>query len=154
MIRRFVPLLLLLLTACGSTATPTPAPTLDPVLARGKRAFEMNCGACHSLAANTDLVGPSLAGIAARGATRVDGLDARAYLYTSIMRPGDYLEFFAEIELLGGLSACPGGDCSAEHSSDVSACHPLLVEVLKPADGALADWQPPAPNGYDRSHGL
>ncbi len=76
------------------------------------------------------------------------------FMKASPVRPGDYLEFFAEIELLGGLSACPGGDCSAEHSSDVSACHPLLVEVLKPADGALADWQPPAPNGYDRSHGL
>lgn len=89
--RRFIPLLLLLLTACGSAAEPTPAPTLDPVLARGQSAFQLHCAACHSLAANTDLVGPSLAGIAARAATRVDGLDARSYLYTSIMRPGDYL---------------------------------------------------------------
>ena len=70
------------------------------------------------------------------------------------MRPGDYLEFFAEIDLLGALSACPGGDCSAQHSSDVATCHPLLVEVFRPATGALAGWQPPARNGYDRSHGL
>ena len=82
-----------MLAACGGAAepTPTPAPTLDPELARGKRVFEANCGACHSLAPDTVLVGPSLAGIAQRGATRVDGLDARGYLYTSIMRPGDYL---------------------------------------------------------------
>ncbi len=80
-----------LLAACGGAADPTPAPALDPELARGKRVFEVNCGACHSVTRDTTLVGPSLAGIGTRAATRVDGLDARAYLYTSIMRPGDYL---------------------------------------------------------------
>ncbi len=58
------------------------------------------------------------------------------------MRPGDHIEFFAEIDLLGALSACPGGDCSAEHSTDAAACHPLLVEIFvarRRADG----WAPP-----------
>ena len=75
------------------------------------------------------------------------------FMKASPVRPGDYLEFFAEIDLLGALSACPGGDCSAEHSSDAAACHPLLVEVFQPRDGALDGWAPPVPNGYDRSHG-
>ena len=75
------------------------------------------------------------------------------FMKASPVRPGDYLEFFAEIDLLGALSACPGGDCSSEHSSDAAACYPLLVEVFAPADGALTGWQPPAPNGYNRSHG-
>jgi hypothetical protein len=30
----------------------------------------------------------------------------------SPVRPGDYLEFFAEIDLLGCMSACPSGDAS------------------------------------------
>jgi uncharacterized protein len=76
------------------------------------------------------------------------------FMKASPVRPGDYLEFFAEIDLLGGLSACPGGDCSAEHSSDTAACHPLLVEIFRPDPAALADWQAPARSGYDRSHGL
>lgn len=75
------------------------------------------------------------------------------FMKASPVRPGDYIEFFAEIDLLGNLSACPGGDCSSEHSSDTAACHPLLVEVFAPKEGSLADWQPPEPNGYDRSHG-
>lgn len=75
------------------------------------------------------------------------------FMKASPVRPGDYLEFFAEIDLLGALSACPGGDCGAEHSSDAAVCHPLLVEVFAPAAGALEGWGPPAPNGYDRSHG-
>ncbi|MEX0368249.1 MAG: urea carboxylase-associated family protein [Ruegeria sp.] len=75
------------------------------------------------------------------------------FMKASPVRPGDYLEFFAEIDLLGNLSACPGGDCSAEHSSDAAACFPLLVEVFAPAEGALDGWQSPPPNGYDRSHG-
>ncbi|TCL08557.1 hypothetical protein BXY66_0594 [Shimia isoporae] len=75
------------------------------------------------------------------------------FMKASPVQPGDYLEFFAEIDLLGGLSACPGGDCSAEHSSDVAACHPLLVEVFEPKAGALGEWTQPSANGYDRTHG-
>lgn len=75
------------------------------------------------------------------------------FMKASPVRPGDYLEFFAEIDLLGVLSACPGGDCGAEHSSDTAACHPLLVDVFATPPQALAGWTPPEPNGYDRSHG-
>ncbi|WP_299953758.1 DUF1989 domain-containing protein [uncultured Roseobacter sp.] len=75
------------------------------------------------------------------------------FMKASPVRPGDFLEFFAEIDLLGNLSACPGGDCSSEHSSDTAPCHPLLVEVFSPAEGRLAGWQSPAVNSYDRSHG-
>lgn len=75
------------------------------------------------------------------------------FMKASPVRPGDYLEFFAEIDLLGALSACPGGDCSAEHSSDAAACHPLLVEIFASDPADLRGWQSPAPNGYDRSHG-
>ncbi|OJY31962.1 MAG: hypothetical protein BGP11_10410 [Rhodobacterales bacterium 65-51] len=74
------------------------------------------------------------------------------FMKASPVRPGDYLEFFAEIDLLGGLSACPGGDCSAEHSSDTATCHPLLVEVFRPK-APPAGWVSPPVNGYDRSHG-
>lgn len=76
------------------------------------------------------------------------------FMKASPVRPGDHIEFFAEIDLVGGLSACPGGDCSAEHSSDVAACHPLHVEVFAPANDALTGWQAAEPNGYDRSHGV
>jgi uncharacterized protein YcgI (DUF1989 family) len=75
------------------------------------------------------------------------------FMKASPVRPGDYIEFLAEIDLVGNLSACPGGDCSATHSSDAAACFPLLVEVFKPAEGALKGWSPPAVNTYDKSHG-
>jgi uncharacterized protein YcgI (DUF1989 family) len=75
------------------------------------------------------------------------------FMKASPVRPGDYLEFFAEIDLLGGLSACPGGDCSAEHSSDTAACHPLVVEVYEPAR-LPEGWARPPLNGYDGTHGL
>jgi uncharacterized protein YcgI (DUF1989 family) len=75
------------------------------------------------------------------------------FMKASPVRPGDYLEFFAEIDLLGNLSACPGGDCSAEHSSDTASCHPLLVELFAPAPGALDGWHAPSENSYDRTHG-
>ncbi|WRH62265.1 MAG: DUF1989 domain-containing protein [Fuscovulum sp.] len=75
------------------------------------------------------------------------------FMKASPVRPGDYLEFFAEIDLIGGLSACPGGDCSAEHSSDAARCHPLLVEVFRPL-APPAGWVAPGVNGYDGSHGV
>jgi len=80
--------------------------------------------------------------------------EGRYFMKASPARAGDAIELFAEIDLLGVLSACPGGDCSAEHSSDAAACHPLRVEVLEPDRARLAGWAPPTPSGYDRSHGL
>lgn len=75
------------------------------------------------------------------------------FMKASPVRPGDALTFFAEIPLLGAISACPGGDCSAEHSSDTAPCYPLKIEILTPDAGALGDWTSPEANGYDRSHG-
>ncbi|MEZ5841021.1 MAG: DUF1989 domain-containing protein [Hyphomicrobiales bacterium] len=75
------------------------------------------------------------------------------FMKASPVRPGDSITFLAEIDLIGALSACPGGDCGSEHSSDAARCHPLLVEVLRPREGALSGWQSPQPNPYSRSHG-
>ena len=75
------------------------------------------------------------------------------FMKASPVRPGDYLEFFAEIDLLGALSACPGGDCSSEHSSDAAACYPLLVEVFAPDSATLDGITLPERNRYDQSHG-
>ena len=76
------------------------------------------------------------------------------FMKASPVRPGDYIEFFSEMDLIGGLSACPGGDCGAEHSSDTATCYPLKVEVFKPSADALRGWEPSKPNGYSRTHGL
>ena len=76
------------------------------------------------------------------------------FMKASPVRPGDFIEFFAEIDLLAGLSACPGGDCGARHSDDVAKCYPLKVEIYRPRAGALAGWQSPAPSAYSRSHGI
>lgn len=70
------------------------------------------------------------------------------FMKASPVRPGDFLEMFAEIDLLGALSACPGGDCSASHSSDVAKCYPLMVEIYRPDMSLLADWPFPERNGY------
>jgi uncharacterized protein YcgI (DUF1989 family) len=84
------------------------------------------------------------------GFTRETG---QYFMKASPVRPGDYIEFFAEIDLIGALSACPGGDCSVVHSSDMATCHPLQVDVFAPAEGTLDTWKQPKRNGYDRSHG-
>jgi uncharacterized protein YcgI (DUF1989 family) len=75
------------------------------------------------------------------------------FMKASPVRPGDYLELFAEIDLLGCLSACPGGDCSTVHSSDAAACFPLQVDILKPTS-APQGWLSPEASSYDRSHGM
>jgi uncharacterized protein YcgI (DUF1989 family) len=75
------------------------------------------------------------------------------FMKASPVRPGDFIEFFAEIDLIGALSACPGGDCSGTHSSDVARCYPLKVEILKPREEALAGWRPAEPSRYSRNHG-
>ena len=75
------------------------------------------------------------------------------FMKASPVRPGDFIEFFAEINLLCALSACPGGDCGARRSDDVARCYPLQVEILRPAAEALRGWRPPAPSASSRTHG-
>jgi len=75
------------------------------------------------------------------------------FMKASPVRPGDFIEFFAEIDLLGALSACPGGDCSSSHSSDAAHCYPLKVEIYKPQNKALIDWSSPKVNAYSGQHG-
>jgi hypothetical protein len=75
------------------------------------------------------------------------------FMKASPVRPGDSLDCVAEIDLLVGLSACPGGDCGAEHSSDAAACHPLGLEIDTLPPGAADGWRRPEPSAYDRSHG-
>ena len=82
-------------------------------------------------------------------------LDTHQYfMKASPVRPGDYIEFFAEIDLLGALSACPGGNCGSSHSDDETPCYPLQVEIYKPNADALNGWQPAQANTYPRGHGL
>ena len=75
------------------------------------------------------------------------------FMKASPVRPDDFIELFAEIDLLGALSTCPGGDCGSGHSDDSTPCYPLRVEIFKPEEGALGDWQSPAKPGYSRTHG-
>ena len=74
------------------------------------------------------------------------------FMKASPVRPGDFIEFYAGMDLLAALSACPGGDCSTGHSSDQAACFPLLVQVFRPRVAVEAPALA-AVNGYDRSHG-
>ncbi|MFT5596879.1 MAG: hypothetical protein ACI8QH_001678, partial [Flammeovirgaceae bacterium] len=76
------------------------------------------------------------------------------FMKSSPVRPGDFIEFFAEVDLLGALSTGPGGNCGSSHSDDSTACYPLLVEIYKPDESTLADWQSPESNGYSRTHGV
>jgi uncharacterized protein YcgI (DUF1989 family) len=82
-------------------------------------------------------------------------LDTHQYfMKASPVRKGDYLEFLAETDLLGGLSACPGGDCSSVHSSNEARCHQLAVEIYKPAGLPAPGWTPAPVSGYCRGHGM
>jgi uncharacterized protein YcgI (DUF1989 family) len=82
-------------------------------------------------------------------------LDRHQYfMKASPARPGDFIEFFAEIDLIGALSTCPGGDCGADHSSDLAKCYPLAVEIYRPREAALNGWQSPPISAYSRNHGV
>ena len=49
------------------------------------------CITCHSMDPDTTLVGPSIAGVAVRAGSRVDGQTARDYLRESIIDPSAFL---------------------------------------------------------------
>lgn len=95
---------------------------------------------------------------------QVTGLDekGRYYMGTSPAKPGDYFEFFAEIDVLCALSTCPGGDLSswgwdASNSSEMKdTTKPLGVEVysLTDRERVLEGWKAPESPRYLGLHGM
>jgi uncharacterized protein len=83
---------------------------------------------------------------------QVTGIDSEDHYFseTSPAKRGDFLEFFAEIDLLCAISACPGGDLSVQlrgpHRGDpLPTCKPLGVEVYDIDPEVLAGWKSPNP---------
>ncbi|MDJ0767572.1 MAG: cytochrome b N-terminal domain-containing protein [Ilumatobacter sp.] len=66
-----------------------------PGIAEGRDVFADRslgaCDVCHSVDVGDDGVGPSLAGVATRAESRVEGLDAEAYLRQSVIDPDAYI---------------------------------------------------------------
>ena len=75
------------------------------------------------------------------------------FMKASPSRKGDYLEFYAETNILGILSACPGGDCSESHSSDKAKCFPLKVSIWQNKSGIKKQLNSDVSN-YNKNHGL
>ena len=74
-------------------------------------------------------------------------------------KPGDYLEFFAEIDLLCALSTCPGGDLSVplwgpDARDPLEVCRPLGIEVYRLDAGLLRGWKSPDIAAYKGAHGM
>jgi uncharacterized protein YcgI (DUF1989 family) len=72
---------------------------------------------------------------------------------------GDYIEFFAEIDLLCAVSTCPGGDLSVplwgpDARDPIDVCRPLGIEIYAPDSSLLAGWKSPESPDYRGRHGL
>jgi uncharacterized protein YcgI (DUF1989 family) len=83
------------------------------------------------------------------------------FMHDCPAKPGDFLEFFAELDLLCALSTCPGGDLSVplwgpEARDPLAVCRPLAVEVYRLDPELLAGWVPPRPafESYRGGHGM
>lgn len=93
---------------------------------------------------------------------QVTGLTVEGHQYYCKPCPakrGDYFEFFAEIDLLCALSACPHGDMTlpiwGPNAVDpVQICRPLGVEVYELDSNLLKNWQAPAVADYAGLHGF
>ena len=76
------------------------------------------------------------------------------FMKASPVRPGDFIEFFAETDLLGALSSCPGGDCGSEHSSNEAKCFPLKVSILSTSLKNKKEWPSSRISKYNNKHGI
>ena len=82
-------------TNTPSGAQPTAAPTTPSGgagdAAKGQQLFaSLGCSGCHSSGSN-QIVGPGMAGIKARAATRKPGMTAEAYIEESIKSPNAFV---------------------------------------------------------------
>jgi mono/diheme cytochrome c family protein len=90
---RVLPVIALLLSACGSPAIGgstdlTEGADLFAATVLGNRP---GCITCHSLEPGVNLVGPSIAGVGSVAGSRVEGLDAEQYLRQSIVEPNAHV---------------------------------------------------------------
>ncbi|CAI7585206.1 unnamed protein product [Penicillium bialowiezense] len=92
---------------------------------------------------------------------QVTGLDkgGKYFMETSPAKAGEYFEFFAEVDVLCALSACPGGDLSQWGWDDKedgmgSTCRPLGVETYQLDSKVLEGWKAPESPPYKGMHGL
>ncbi|AAS54502.2 AGR013Cp [Eremothecium gossypii ATCC 10895] len=102
---------------------------------------------------------------------QVTGLNEHGqyFMEASPAKPGDYIEFFAEVDLLCAISTCPGGDLSMwgwgegavganeKNVTDMSSvCRPVRVEVfeLDDPETVLRGWSSPQPVRYGGNHGI
>ena len=74
-------------------------------------------------------------------------------------KKGDYLEFFAEIDLLCAISTCPGGDLSLpmwgpDAQDPLSVCRPLGIEIFRLETELLRGWESPRSPDYRGRHGM
>jgi uncharacterized protein YcgI (DUF1989 family) len=82
--------------------------------------------------------------------TGLDPVHEIYFMEPSPARRGDFLEFFAEIDLLCAISVCPSGDLSVwgwgEGAGDPEpTCKPIGVEVYELESHLLHGWSPPQP---------
>ena len=76
------------------------------------------------------------------------------FMKASPVQLGDYIEFFAEEELLCILSSCPGGDCSLEHSTENAKCYPLKVTKWISSFEGLENLKKTPSSLYKNKHGI
>ncbi len=85
--------------------------------------------------------------------------DDKYFMKACPAKPGDYLEFFAEIDLLCAMSTCPGGDLSVpmwgpDARDPIDVCRPLGVEVYRLDPRLLEGWSQPSVAPYQGRHGM
>jgi len=92
---------------------------------------------------------------------QVTGLTAegRYWVKASPARAGDFIEFFAEIDVLAAISVCPHGDLSVPvwgpNAGDaLTTCRPLAVEIWEPPRERLRGFTPPPASSYAGAHGM
>lgn len=81
------------------------------------------------------------------------------FMKASPARPGDFFEFFAELDLLCALSTCPAGDLSIplwgpEARDPLEVCRPLEIEIHRPAAELVDGWTQPESPAYRGLHGI
>ncbi|AIO36850.1 DUF1989 domain-containing protein [Burkholderia pseudomultivorans] len=85
--------------------------------------------------------------------------DDKYFMKACPAKPGDYLEFFAEIDLLCAMSTCPGGDLSVpmwgpDARDPIDVCRPLGVEIFALDATLLEGWSSPPVAPYRGQHGM